>query len=185
MLALMTIRRVAETCSEATQWDNKIYFDAGLLDALEVEKGQKFLLWYPDRDNTNNCFWMGPYEATSEESGGFCSLRELLAGGALGKEISVHVSRMLPYDMSRSSANEEHQRKLPEGYGVVTAIESGPREDGRFEVRWAFLEGTTWEPAEALRYSTVFRLYCVSHGLGLTGDPVQQAKRRRRVVTRP
>jgi hypothetical protein len=58
------------------------------------------------------------------------------------------------------SADELHAWSLPEGWFTVVEVMAGPRADGRFEVRWAHQEETTWEYASTLQHSIPFRVYC-------------------------
>jgi len=58
------------------------------------------------------------------------------------------------------TADELHGWSLPEGWFTVAEVVAGPRADGRFEVRWAHQEETTWEFASTLQHSTPFRVYC-------------------------
>ena len=78
--------------------------------------------------------------------------------------------------MSRQSASEIHQDKLPPGHYVVKDVLEGPRGgDGRFRVAWRHTDDTTWEPAEALRQVLTFREYCDKAGLDYTGQPRRAA----------
>ena len=139
-----------------------------------LRAGDWVLLYDPLRVNKMADFYKGPYVVTDVEVGpsgaptGWFTAGEVLGGieegqpgyPARGPLRQYNVDRAWPFDHSRLTADELHARALPDGWFTVRAVVSGPREDGRFEVRWAHQEETTWEFASTLAHSTPFRRYC-------------------------
>jgi hypothetical protein len=174
MLLLESIRAVADMCDAVTAVQRKITYDRGVKEVVFGE-GERVLLFYPEREDALQPFYRGPFVVTAVGSGGFYTVAEVLVGGAVGKPVQAHATRMRPF-VSRLTDEEILQRKLPEGYAVMTGVRAGPREsDGYFEVSWAHVAFTTWEPPQVLREAVAFRKYCEEHNLTYAG--VQKKKK--------
>lgn len=116
----------------------------------------------------------GPFVVVDVEKGadgvptGWVGCAEVLGGiqpGAVGypargKRVVVVTDRLWPFNHSRVTADEVMMRKLPDGWAVVSAVLAGPREDGRFEVKWAHMDETAWVYAAEIAGTIPFKEYC-------------------------
>ena len=171
--ALVAMRAVASLSSEVSSIRSKVRHDE-TTTPIHYTVGAWVLLWYPVRATSLDSFYQGPYKVVGLSGDGFYEVAPLLAGDVLGAPtVVVHASRMLAFDHSRTSSELEHQKRLPPGYHVVKDVIDGPREDGRFEVSWHFLDKTTWEPIEGLRSTAQYKAYCAAHNINVnTGKPL-------------
>ena len=116
-------------------------------------------------------FFGGYMWSQNEGTDGFCTVAPLLAGNVLGDKLDVHVSRLWPFKGERTTADKEHQKRLPSGFGVVQRI-LGHREHElgvQAQVKWLVLEEPTWEFCGALRENAVWKQYCEDNELTLLG----------------
>ena len=98
----------------------------------------------------------------------FYAVREVLAGDGRGPAFRVHASRLIKFDFSRTSADLEHARKLPDGYGVVQDI-LGHR-DGMVLVKWLGVVEPRWQVVDtSLQQVLRFKQYCVANNLTRQG----------------
>ena len=85
----------------------------------------------------------------------------------------VHIDRLKPFDMSRTTEQAEALRRFNGGddeWAFVTAVlDHRELPDGRFEflVRWDGSDESTWSSGHNLRRLTVLKEYAKTHKLSL------------------
>jgi hypothetical protein len=183
--ATLALRTLTELASEVQSVKGKSRHDAAMVET-KYKVGDTVAVWYPLRETSLDSFWRAPHAILADLDNGFYRHAPLLAGGVTGDASVAHASRLRHYNMDRTSPSLEHQKKLPVGYHVVEEILAGPRaEDGRFQVKWAFVALETWEPAEALRGEAHFIKYCADHSLmPSTGQPFRARTRGGKATTK-
>jgi len=67
---------------------------------------------------------------------------------------------MWPFDHSRTTAELEHERRLPPGHHLLERVVEGPDKDGRFLTKWLRLEKPRWEWPTAIAHTAQFKEYC-------------------------
>lgn len=169
LLLLTALRFVADGCSDALGFLRAAESAATLAD-VSFGVGANVALFYPERENALGSYYRGPFRVTDRD-GDFYVVREILALDALGKGVRTHVSRLMPYDISRTSPNELHLAKLPDGFFVVRSVVDGPRADGKFQVSWTHTDELTWEPPVGLLSAKAYVDYCAANGLERSGVP--------------
>ena len=132
----------------------------------------------------------GPYIVTAVERDvagvptGWVKIAEILAGlrpddvgypARTKTERTVTLDMLIPFDHSRTSANEAYQWRLPAGWYTISEVRAGPDEAGMFEVKWTHKEDPTWVYPSVIDHSVAFQLYCERNGL----DRKQLAKDQR------
>ena len=176
-LCLDTMRQIADWCAEISSLKESINSESTRAP-FHAKVGDFVLKLVAIRENSLEPFYQGPYVVTQDLGKDFYTVCELLADNAKGKPVQVHASRLIRYDISRSSADEEHQRKLPPDHYVVEAVLRGPDLDheGHFLVKWLGITAPRWEPAHALRQVLKFRQFCHDSQLTLEGKPTRRTK---------
>ena len=92
----------------------------------------------------------------------------------MGPPLELHSSRMWPFNHSRTSADLEHERRLPPGEIIVEGVLEGPDADGKFLVKWRGVAEPRWEWPAGLTHLTLFVEYCEKNGVVMAeGRPVQ------------
>ena len=140
--------------------------------------GEWILLYCPDQVSTSlDSEYQGPYrvvfqelDATTNSPTGWFVVREILAGDTeeaprVGPPIETHSSRMWPFDHSRTTAELEHERRLPPGHHLLERVVEGPDKDGRFLTKWLRLEKPRWEWPTAIAHTAQFKEYCETKGI--------------------
>ena len=136
-LVLDSLRQVADWCGEITAVQRAID-SARVLETPKMSVGDWVLKFAAQRANSLEPMYQGPFCVTADLANLFFTVNEVLAGDALGVPVDVHVSRLLPFDRRRTTADAEHARKLPEGYHVVETVLEGPvRMDFFWSSGWA------------------------------------------------
>lgn len=174
---LDSMRQIADWCAEISSFKASIE-SQGSKHPLNAQLGDTVLRFMALRENSLEPIYQGPYKITQDLGGDFYTVCELLAGDALGKPVQVHSSRIIKYDMSRSSADAEHQRKLPPDHYVVEAVLHGPDKDheGHFLIKWLGVPEPKWERAHGLRQVLKFRQFCHDNNLTLEGKIPRRVK---------
>ena len=174
--ALRYLRAITEICGEVDELKRKATYDAAV-DSFPVNKGDWFLVYHNERETSLQSFFRGPYQVVDAGTGGFCTVAPVLAGDTLGSDrLEVHVGRLWPFNAERTSADLEHQKRLPAGYGVVKEILAHRQHalGALVQVKWLMLEKPSWEFVAAMRergagYNAAYKQYCAAHGLRLDG----------------
>jgi len=104
--------------------------------------GDHVLVYFPDRISKAHTFYRGPFVvlSPSDSSGNYYRCRDLVQL----IEYDVHVERMKPFDMSRTSLIEQQQRQLPSSdLLIVTGVEDHRMNDaqGLYEFYIRFYSG--------------------------------------------
>jgi transposase InsO family protein len=177
-LALMldSLRAIADSCSEVTSLKEAMYSES---EPFHGKVGEWVLKYVAVRENSLEPMYQGPFEITADLRGDFYSVAEVLAGDALGKPLDVHASRLIRFDRSRTSGDEEHQRKLPEGHYVVEKILQA--QEGKFLVKWLGVQEPKWEHPSGLRQVLKFKQFCLENDLTLEGKPKKKPVPREKV----
>jgi transposase InsO family protein len=173
LLLLSSLRWLADACS-GTLGYLRAADSAEQYADVSFSVGDSVALHYDTLENALGNYYRGPFRVTNRD-GDFYVVNEILAHDALGKSVRTHVSRLLRYDMSRTTPDQIHQAKLPEGFYVVKDVLDGPRDDGRFQVSWLHTDALTWEPSSALLGVAPYAKYCTARGIDLFGRPLQAA----------
>ena len=140
--------------------------------------GAWVLLYCPDQVATSlDSAYQGPYRVVFQELDpitnaptGWFVVREILAGDTeetprVGPPIETHSSRMWPFDHSRTTAEQEHERRLPPGHHLLDKVVEGPDKDGRFLIKWLRLEKPRWEWPTTIAHTAQFKDYCEAKGM--------------------
>ena len=121
--------------------------------------------------------YTGPFVVTAVETTGgssprptgFCTVQLLRANDTRGPSKVVRFNRLWPFDASRTTADHEHQLRLPPDYIVVKAIvghgEEGSGQEGMFLVSYLGREESYWQPHTDLLGNELYAQYCKEHGL--------------------
>jgi hypothetical protein len=99
----------------------------------------------------------------------------------LGNWFDVHVTRMRPFNMERTTEEEQVLHSLPEGQHIVQDVLDHKWVDGHLHVlvHWkGRLKGSpfwaTWQTGQSVRRVDVYKAYCSKHELPLNGfKPVE------------
>ena len=109
----------------------------------------------------------GPFQVTSVSGdGNFVGVRNFLEDAA--RPGLVHISRLLRFNMSRTTVSDLAGFQLEEGSFVVdSVIEHRTLADGtaEFHIRWRDNPITSWESGVGIRKVTVVADYCARHGI--------------------
>ena len=155
---LDSLRAIADCCSEVTSLKEALYSGSS---PFHGKVGEWVLKFVAVRENSLEPMYQGPFEITADLKGDFYSVAEVLAGDALGKGMEVHASRLIRFDRSRTSGDEEHQRKLPEGHYVVE--KNLQALEGKFLVKWLGVPEPIWEFPGGLRQVLKFKQFCLEN----------------------
>jgi hypothetical protein len=172
ILVLESLRDIADWCGEIDSL-KRVWRSETEYKKFPGKVGDLVLRFVSSRENSLEPFYQGPFRITQADGSGFYTVCELLANDALGVPVEVHASRLIMFDGSRTSGSAEHARKLDAETHVVEEIMAGPREDGRFQVRWRGIPEPTWEPAVPyLKQVRMFKDYCQANSLDQWGKPL-------------
>jgi len=166
------MRQIADWCSEVSSLKSSVA-SADHHATFDGKVGDWVLRFAAIRGNSLEPYYQGPYKITEVLGSDFFTVREILAGDALGKAVQVHSSRLIKFDESKTSPDAEHQRKLPKGHFVVSQVLRGPdaAHPGQFQIQWFGVDNPTWEQAHGLRQVLKFRQFCQDNNLTLEGVP--------------
>jgi hypothetical protein len=180
------LRLEAETAAEFHRLERAVRHNhkLELYDAVTGKSGPEpgdWVLWESLLSKTKmDPPYLGPAIVTHVEkdaSGaptGWVRIAEILAGLEPGdegyparaeKEVTMTLDRIIPFDHSRTTANEAFQWRLPEGWFAIREILEGPNEVGQFLVRWVHREEPSWMHAAPIDHSAAYQQYCKQNGL--------------------
>jgi hypothetical protein len=108
---LHAVQDRASVSSALGAMEDKRYYDGERTQPKALAPDSTVLVWYPTRPHKFCSHWQGPYKVQSgPDAHGFYLVREMRAHGELAAPIPVLSSRLLAYDMSRTSFKAEAQR---------------------------------------------------------------------------
>jgi hypothetical protein len=138
--------------------------------------GSSVLVYFPDRESKVLTFYRGPFEviAADPDDANYYTVRDMIQLN----EYSVHVERMKPFDMSRTSLTEQADRQLPSrDFGIVVAVDSHRMNDahGLYEFCIRFYSGyRAWQLYPQVEKLDVVKEYVAKHQLNTRKQtPVQ------------
>lgn len=142
--------------------------------------GDSVLVYFPDRESKTLTFYRGPFTVLSrvDDGGNYYSVRDLVQH----TEYEVHVGRMQPFDMSRTSLAEQAQRQLPSReFGIVVAVDGHRMNEaaGLYELCIRFYSGyRAWQLYPHVHNLDVVKAYVAQHRLDTRKrTPAQQLLR--------
>lgn len=142
--------------------------------------GDTVLVYFPDRENKCHTFFRGPFSVLEAVggSGNYYSVRDLVQLN----EYVVHVERMKPFDMSRTSIQEQAARQLPSrDFGIVVAVDAHRMNEvhGLPEFCIRFYSGyRAWQLYTSVSKLDVVKQYVADHHLDTRRrTPAQQFAR--------
>ena len=142
-------------------------YDSGRQPAPRYAPGDLVLVFYPSRENKLHTLYRGPFSVLSQTdtSGNYFDVYDLIQLTTH----TVHVERMKPFDMSRSSLPEQAGRQLPSrDFGIVVAVDGHQLDETLGELVFAirFYAGATfWRPFSEVAHLDVVKRYVADHGL--------------------
>jgi len=139
--------------------------------------GSTVLVYFPDRETKCLTFYRGPFEILSAhgDCGNYYNVRDLIQFN----EYTVHVERLTPFDMSRTSLPEQAARQLPSrDFGIIVGVDGHRMSDthGQFEFCIRFYSGyRAWQLFPYVQNLDVVKQYVILHKLNTRKQtPVQQ-----------
>jgi hypothetical protein len=138
------------------------------------------LVYFPDRENKCHTYYRGPFVvlAAQGDSGNYYRVRDLVQLN----EYVVHVERLKPFDMSRTSVLEQAARQLPSrDFGIVVAVDGHRMNEahGLLEFCIRFYSGyRAWQLFTSVAKLDVVKQYVAEHKLDTRRrTPAQQLRR--------
>ena len=172
---LDTLRTLADWCGEIDSFKRAVLSEE-MMETFGGKVGDMVLKYVAVREHALEPLYQGPFEIVRADPGDFYAVREVLAGNGRGPSFEVHASRLIKFDATRTDADREHARKLPEGYYVVEEIRG--HRDGEVLVKWLGVEEPKWQVVDkSLQQVLQFKAYCAANGLTLHGLPKRSAGR--------
>ena len=172
---LSALHDAVRTGSAVSQLATKLAYDASHTEA-SFSVGDYVLVHFPSRPHKFETFFRGPYKVGAIERDDIYVCEKLLDPTTTYR---AHVSRLRPFDMSRSSEETEARRQLAEGYELVKDVTSHRETDDEgleLEVVWA--NGVTaWAPASDLVKNRHAKDYASKNGLKLKAVTKRSSKR--------
>jgi hypothetical protein len=111
--------------------------------------------------------YSGPYVITALTSGGnIATIRHVYSG--IDHSSAVHISRLVPFDLSRADPADVADAQLEPGSYVVAEVMDhviDPERGLLLYLRWHGNTVTTWESAAFLTKVAVVNAYCAARGL--------------------
>jgi hypothetical protein len=143
---LQAVRALVQVRSERAAAQAKAAYDAAHT-IVNFNVNDRVLVYNPDRDNKLLSFWRGPYAVLSKLSDNEYRVQDIDSK----REFNAHVTRMMPFDMSRTSDIEEIEAHADADRYIVESVLGHRHRDGRLElhIKWKYypVEEATWEPA--------------------------------------
>ena len=169
-LCIRTSAAVATTFSAA-------HFDSSRSAPPVFKSGDTVLVYFEDRPGKTHTYYRGPFVVLSpaDTSGNYYSCRDMIQF----IEYDVHVERMKPFDMSRTTIEEQAQRQLPSRDMLIVSGVDGHRMNdclGLLEFCIRFYSGVRqWKLYPEVRNLDVVKQYVAEHKLNTRQKtPVQQ-----------
>ena len=172
---LDTLRTLADWCGEIDSFKRAVLSEE-MMETFGGKVGDMVLKYVAVREHALEPLYQGPFEIVRADPGDFYAVREVLAGNGRGPSFEVHASRLIKFDATRTDADREHARKLPEGYYVVEEIRG--HRDGEVLVKWLGVEEPKWQVVDkSLQQVLHYKAYCAANGLALNGFPKKSGGR--------
>jgi len=139
--------------------------------------GDHVLIHFPDRTTKSLTYYRGPFIILypCDSGGNYFHVRDCIQFN----EYDVHVERIKPFDMSRTSLEEQAERQLPSrDFGIVVAVDAHRMNDthGLFEFCVRFYSGyRAWQLFSSVSNLDVVKAYVELHKLNTRKQtPAQQ-----------
>jgi transposase InsO family protein len=173
--AIYNSQRIALGNAQAAAQKVKQAYDAKRAH-VEYTPGEYVLAHRADREHKLANTWQGPYTIKTKIRDNVYELADVL----LDNTVQLHVSRIRPYNIERSSVDEEVLNMLPEGQHIVKEVlaHKWERDELAVLVWWKGYpkEMATWQRGPTLTINTVYKEYCSKHGLPARGYQTRTKK---------
>ena len=181
MAALITSTQERASISDAlSAMRSKLSYDGARSPPKSLALGDTVLVWYPTRPSKLHSYWQGPYKVVSGiDPHGFYKVAEMQAHGGQAPPIDVISHRLMYYDMTRTSFEEEAQRDLPPGEFIISSIINHRPSDTHageieFQVKFLGLDTPSWQGVRFLTGATFFKTYCQTHKISASSMKKQK-----------
>ena len=156
------------------------YYDSSRLAPPVFNPGDTVLVYFEDRPTKSHTYYRGPFVVLSpaDLSGNYYTVRDMVQL----TEYTVHVERMKPFDMSRTTLAEQAQRQLPSSeYLIVTGVDGHRMNElhGQLEFCVRYYSGNrAWRLYPDVQNLDVVKQYVAEHKLNTRKQtPSQQYAR--------
>jgi hypothetical protein len=160
------MRALVKTRSDRATAINAAYFNAAH-DRVTFDIGSYVLVYFPTPASKLEPHYQGPYRVLSKRDDNHYRVKDI---DSL-REFDAHVSRLVPFDMSRTTERDEILAHRTADHWVVESVLEHKFDDSGnlfLLIKWADFEGDpTWEPAanKDFKTLTVVQDYISSHDL--------------------
>jgi hypothetical protein len=165
---LTAIQELVATATSVSQFVAASSRDAGRVAPRAYALGELVLVWYPSPGKLQPCY-RGPFVIDGKRNDNWYTIRRLADAKVKDAVLTeAHVSRLRPFNASRTTVEELLAYGLGDDYGVVKAIlRHRTTADGslEFEVKWQD-DSTSFLDGVSLGKVTLFKEYIASHKIG-------------------